>query len=325
MTFRLIKNLTQSVINTVQSSAIASVRVLKSSVFDVRVKNFPKTQTIKGTVTVGNQKRLEKNVSIVDKSVNKLKASVDKIKIPEEISIKNFPKPIKPEPFPKSFNVDNFPKEIRVSNTQDFKEIKVKNQPTKELSDISKKVDDLSKVIKKLKLDPKIEVSSPEVNLPEISIPPFPEFPEQFTLGELSSVFVHKDPKEYVPVRLTDGERFYTALEEFTTSVGGGGSSNPFITSDGKPAKAVIDGSGRLVVSFEESYYFVESEESSGTTYIGKQKPSGEWLVNKIVSSTGSDVSSYATITNNPSVTEYEDAWDNRTTITYGTPKEAQI
>src|SRR5574343_747658 len=60
---------------------------------------------------------------------------------------------------------------------------------------------------------------------------------------------------------------------------------------------------------------FSVNDISDGTTsYFGKTKPDGTWLVQKV---TDTSVS-YATVTNNGAVTSYTDAWTNKSTLTYG-------
>lgn len=57
----------------------------------------------------------------------------------------------------------------------------------------------------------------------------------------------------------------------------------------------------------------------AATSYFGKTKPDGTWLVQKLTSTSVS----YATVTNNGAVTTYTDAWTNKSTLTYGRFDEA--
>lgn len=65
----------------------------------------------------------------------------------------------------------------------------------------------------------------------------------------------------------------------------------------------------------------VEEDTASSTTYIGKQSNDGVWILQKVVDSTSGSTTStsilYASAVNNTSVTSYDDAWDNRTTLNY--------
>jgi len=61
---------------------------------------------------------------------------------------------------------------------------------------------------------------------------------------------------------------------------------------------------------------------SATLTYLGKESKDGEWLIVSIDST--SKAMTYATVTNNPTVTTYADAWTARaTTLVYGTYSQA--
>jgi len=54
-----------------------------------------------------------------------------------------------------------------------------------------------------------------------------------------------------------------------------------------------------------------------GTTYIGKSRINGDWLIERILQ-TGNDLEKgYANVSNNSSYLTYTDAWDNRLTLLY--------
>ncbi len=63
MQFKVIQEITGNIINTIQNVGIASVNAIKAHTFGVSVKNFPKNQTVSGTVTVANQKKGRKRSS----------------------------------------------------------------------------------------------------------------------------------------------------------------------------------------------------------------------------------------------------------------------
>jgi len=63
-------------------------------------------------------------------------------------------------------------------------------------------------------------------------------------------------------------------------------------------------------------------EASATVTYVGKEDADGTWIVQKIDTSSGTAIT-YATVTNNPSVTSYNDAWAARTSLTYQNYKDA--
>ncbi len=57
-------------------------------------------------------------------------------------------------------------------------------------------------------------------------------------------------------------------------------------------------------------------EASATTTYVGKEDADGNWIVQKIDTSSGTSIT-YATKLNNPSYTTYSGAWTNRTNLSY--------
>lgn len=65
--------------------------------------------------------------------------------------------------------------------------------------------------------------------------------------------------------------------------------------------------------------FSVNDIEDGTTSYFGKTKPDGTWLIQSV---TDTSVA-YATVSNNGAVTTYTDAWDGRATLTYGRFDEA--
>jgi hypothetical protein len=205
----------------------ATVLALKGHMFSVRVSNFPKTQTVKGTVTVGNQKNLERGIKDLQKRMEKIAETIVALDFPTEMTVKN----IKDTPIPEKTIIPEYPKQldVTVKNPQD--KVEVTN-----LGGLSKQITQLEKAVKGLKLDPKINVDAPQVNV-EAAKPPVVNIPE-------SEKLVSDDPKKFVPVRLTDGKKFYEAINEFITSAG----RLMFSTSTGKKDQALIDDNRRIQV-----------------------------------------------------------------------------
>jgi hypothetical protein len=69
---KLITSLVENIISSIENIAVATVNAIRVNLFKVRVDNFPKTQSVKGTVTVANQKNLEKEVRNINKSIKKI-------------------------------------------------------------------------------------------------------------------------------------------------------------------------------------------------------------------------------------------------------------
>jgi len=95
--------------------------------------------------------------------------------------------------------------------------------------------------------------------------------------------------------------------------------------SDEKGAKRVVvlDSSGEQITDFGARFGANDVESASSTlTYVGKEDASGAWLIMKIDESSGTSIQ-YATVSNNPTVTSYSNAWSNRATLTYGDYSDA--
>jgi len=61
---------------------------------------------------------------------------------------------------------------------------------------------------------------------------------------------------------------------------------------------------------------------SSTITYIGEETVDGEWLVNKLDTTSGL-AKGYATIKNNPTYSTYSSAWNNKATLVYNNYADA--
>lgn len=86
----------------------------------------------------------------------------------------------------------------------------------------------------------------------------------------------------------------------------------------------VLDASGNQVTDFGTRFGTNHIDEAdASTTYIGKEDSEGTWLIQKISVSGTVTAYTFATITNNESVTSYNDAWTDRATLIYGTYSSA--
>lgn len=157
MDFKIVQNIVGNIISAVENSAIAQVKSLKDHVFSSRITNFPKTQDIKGTVVVGNQKNVEAKLKDVGSLLKDIKKVILDYKAPSSIEVSNFPSPEKHPDFPKSFEVSNFPK-----FPEPLKEVKISNHPIEQLEGISAELEKVRTAIKAIKLDPTINVEAPK-------------------------------------------------------------------------------------------------------------------------------------------------------------------
>lgn len=94
----------------------------------------------------------------------------------------------------------------------------------------------------------------------------------------------------------------------------------PFENSEGRLARVtLVDGAVPITGTINATPstladFSTNDLDEGATSYFGKTKPDGTWLVQRL---TDTSVS-YATVTNNGSVTTYTDAWTDRLTLTYG-------
>lgn len=216
------------------------------------------------------------------------------------------------------------PKEVTVRNLKDVPKaptaVSVSNQPSEirvnNLKPVLEALQGLREAVKKL------PTTYPEVKIPPYpEIPPFPKIPEPLKEIEVSNLeeLIGEDPTRYVPVRLSDGKKFYEAIQEVLA----GGGRYAFVRADGHKAQARIDTSNRLEIGGTFRFNTNDIDEASETlTYIGMETSDAEWLVYKIDKSSGQQFR-YATTKNNNDVTSYNDAFSNRASLTYGTISEA--
>lgn len=310
MEFKLVHNIVKNIQDTIWNTGVKSVEALKSHTYDARVKNFPKNQKISGVVSVSNQKRVEselKKGTVTQKTILKwLKG----FKLPTEIKISNFPK--FPEfKFPKSFEVSNFPKP-----PEPIKNIRVSNQPTTEIKEISSKLVDVVNSINKLKLDPKINVQAPPSEKIIVPAPDVMVTQQEIDYKKLAESF----PKPVVAKEI-DYEKLADAIASKVVTIGGGGSSgggNSFYDRSGRPARAMVDAEGRVVTS--PDYFIADKGKIGDVLYTGNENSEGAWYMMRL----NGDEIRYASNNNNNNIT-YEAAWTNRASLVYDYPSKVEF
>lgn len=240
MEFKLVKEIVAEIIKTIQNTAIAAVQAIRKTItshtYSVKVKNPIKEVKVSGKVQVLNQISLKQTNSLLEK----LKTAVASFKVPDKIEVKNFPK--YPE-FPK------FPKKIEVSNLLDKTTVTNLNIVVNALGEVKKS-------ISKLKLSPKIKVDAPKIPTPVVNVPESPapivnvEKPDLSALNDLVKFWqsLTVGAKKSLSVRLTDGKRFYKAVDKLA-EIAGSRSVSPFVTMDGDETRALVDRKNRLVVA----------------------------------------------------------------------------
>jgi hypothetical protein len=298
MTFPIVKGLVSSIIKTVQESAVISVRALKAHTFSSRVVNLPDTQKVSGKVEVSNQGKLEKEVQSLHKPLEMIASLIKKIKAPESIRVTNFPPPAKFPAFPKKIEVSNMPRIPRFPG-----KIEVSNQPRAELVMVGAKIDSLTGEIKKLKLDPKIEVQSPPQQ--RIVVPP-----AQVTVSndidyeKLATLIGEQIPgMDYGKLADVLSKR----MSEMVITGGSGGGSYAYKNAQGRGSSALID-DDRSVATYSADYKLQDMDRSE-PTYLGLMKPGGAW---RIIKYSDGESMRYAS-----GLTEYAENWSNRALLDY--------
>jgi hypothetical protein len=325
MNFEFISELLDRIIQAIQNSAIASVQTIRENLFKTKVVNFPKVQKVSGKVDV-DQSKTENELKKLKRIVLGFKASFNKLKLPKSIEVSNFPDPIKPESFPKSFGVSNFPKGFKITNTKDLTTVRVKNQV--DLKDVNQKLDELKEVLLKLKLDPKINVSPAKIPTIKVPEPKVTIKGEEFDYEQLSLIIgqalYSKDPKEYLSVRLSNGEKFYEAISELV-SVSSSASSSPFVDANGDSRKALLDSEGKIVTAGEtEKFETNDIVEDGFIRYMGYEKKSGEWQIARFDLTNPDWIEKrYATVVNNATYTSYSNAFTDREILNYDLRSES--
>jgi hypothetical protein len=137
-------------------------------------------------------------------------------------------------------------------------------------------------------------------------------------IASLASIDISKVEK-----KLDVSNRILKDIYEKPVGGGGSGSSWPAVNSEGLAQPLTIDDNGALQITgsitASASTLADYSVNDMTDTYFGFTKPDGTWLVKQV---TDTSVT-YATVSNNGTVTSYTDAWTAKATLTYGRFDEA--
>jgi len=248
-----------SIIKTsLENTAIATVKSLKSHVFKVdigkkefAVANWPKKQVVEGKVAVVDLEKLEKQLVKIAEWQKNLEKSLRDLSNKDTVKVANFPKIPEFPQFPTSTKLAG---EVKVSSGS--------------FSSLLKAIEGLSELVAKL------PTYYPEVKIPpfpKVEIPPFPKIPEPLSEVSIKNLekLISKDPQRYVPVRLSDGKRFYQAIEELTVSAS---RAQAFSDSKGVRQQALVDEDRHVQVDVLTMPQAVEIQQE----YMGK-KASGDY------------------------------------------------
>jgi len=216
-------------------------------------------------------------------------------------------------------------REVSLIPKEHAKQEKVESVKVSNLSEVKLDVSSLEKAIKALKLDPTIDVKAPVVSVDAPDLKPI----QDVMLDLLKAVRAQKYP-EFPKIPETDLSKVEKKLDESNKHLkklvdkpvgggGGGGNGTPYTDDVGTPKNVVLDNGAIPVTSGGIASYQVNDIEESTTSYFGFSTSAGEWMIKAL---TDTSVS-YATVSNNGTVTSYTDAWTDRATLTYGRYDEA--
>ncbi len=198
---------------------------------------------------------------------------------------------------------------------------------TQQIKDLTDAVDLVQKAIKAQKLNveaPVVNVDAPVVNVDAPDLKPITKEIEKAFIKAIGGI-PQPEATDIKPL-VTEQKKTNKLLldiRDMPRGGSGGGSTWIAVNSDGTPVPLELTADGKLPVSLtssaDPSSFYVYDIEEDTTSYYGNTNVSGAWMIKKV---TGTLVS-YATVTNNATVTSYTDAWTDRATLTYGRIDEA--
>jgi hypothetical protein len=187
-------------------------------------------------------------------------------------------------------------------------------------------------------------------NLKDIEFPKSEKFPKEVGIREAGWLSMHfkgllgavlslkkdvqavkiegsGDAKRPIAVRLSDGKKFIDTLVTAVSSATR--QTFPFATSSGEAKQALVDSDGHLQIDADIvvgdlintdprfKTNAIDDYTTTNVTYICKEDKDGVWYICKIDETGNFPVFTYASITNNPTLTTYTLAYAARTTATY--------
>ena len=319
MKYETILKLVQSIIDSFKNIAVAHLNGLKAflskNTFSVKVTNPTTKVKVDGEVKVSNLQPVIKALGGIVLAINGLKKP---LMAKKDVSVANF-SDLK---FPKMPEMPEFPKEMKVSNMDEFTDA----------------VEKVAEFVAKIKYDPRIEVKPADVKLkapivnveaPIINVPQQPapivnvEKPDLSDIKKLMKFFEDISAKNPLSVRLSDGQKYYKALEKMA-EIYAGSSFSAFQDSTGADARAMTNARSEVKVTISDTWDANDVDRVSSTlTRFGEETADGVWRVRE-VTKTGTITSiRHATSRNNPTIEGYEAAWADRENLTYGYAREA--
>lgn len=288
---------------------------MSKTTLNVKVSNPQTKVQVTGDVKVTNQKDVSDQVKNIALAIRELKKPLAALK---KVSVENFPKqqpfPKFPE-FPKSISVSNLPKETKISNMQEF------------VTAVNKIVNAIDKLDLKPNVNveaPRVDIPAPIVNVPEQKAPIVNvEKPDLSDIKAIVDFLKEISETKPLAVRLSDGKKFYKALEKMA-EIYAGSTFSAFQSIGGRDGRAQLNARNEVRVTVSDTWDANDVDRvNTSLTYFGEETADGTWRVRK-VTKTGTITSiRHATIRNNDSYTGYEAAWEARADLDYGYAREA--
>jgi len=176
---------------------------------------------------------------------------------------------------------------------------------------------------------PVVNVEAPNVTVDAPDLKPFVKELTKAFNNAISGIKYPELPKTDLTKLEKEAEKQTKLLKEIKEKpVGGGGGgatgrTTPYENSTGIPMFVQLTEDGKIPVSLtagaDPSSFYVYDIEDGTTAYYGNTNVAGAWMVKRVTDT----LVSYATVTNNVTVTTYTDAWTDRATLTYGRIDEA--
>jgi hypothetical protein len=322
MNFQLISDITGRIIKTIENSAIAIVSSLRKHTFKIVVTNPVKKVDIKGTVIVGNQRKIEEKlkslksvldkIEITNRGINRKKYDVEVLNPVTKLDVIGLDE-VGGEIIKTNTSLDKLSKDVQSLHTPlgELKKVEISNQPIKELEKLEKELGKITKAIGKLKLEPNITVTP--ASLPKVIVPP-------------ATVTVEKQEIDYKKFgdSINIPEMDYNKLAKIIakeiggmviTGGGGGGTSYAFKDEQGNRGHALVDSYGHILISSQDitaKYQICDKDDDDENVinYFGFTDKNGAWyilrenLTNKTYRYIKGD-------------NDYESNWTNRSSLTY--------
>lgn len=192
------------------------------------------------------------------------------------------------------------------------------------LDEIEFDTSSLEAAIKALKLDPKIDVKAPVINVDAPDLAPIKtvmldvlkaikaqEYPE---IPTTDLTALEKESEKTTQQLVEANKNLKKLIDKPSGGGGGGGNGTPYLDETGRASYVTLENGAVPVTSGGVTAFQVNDIEDAATSYFGFTKTDGEYMIKEVT-----DTSVYyATISNNGAVTSYTDAWANRATLTYG-------